>query len=328
VAEELRDRTYATFDGEEDTPSLEELSRNFLSEQQKSWPELRLAYDSLRGTRYRDIVCNGFSVRLLFNPGRAVNTTAAVSPEKISQRPCFLCIANLPVEQKCILYRHEFLILGNPRPVVPFHLTIAHVSHRPQAITAHTEMFLRIAADIGPGFTVLYNGPRCGASAPDHLHFQAVPSGQMPVEKEIDGRKGFTPTVSRTRVTDVSVRGLAGLGREVILIEGDDVPRLAAAFRDYVHDLADVSTPPGGSAGEPMMNATASFDGRTWRLLVFPRRAHRPAAFYRDDDARLLVSPAVMEMAGIIVTPAERDFDRLDAAAIESLYREVSFIHD
>ena len=327
MTEELRDRIFATFDGEEDAPSLEESCRGLLSEQQTTWRELRQAYASLRGTRYRDIACDGFSIRLLFNPGRAVNTTAAVSPEEIGERPCFLCVANLPVEQKCILYRREFLILGNPRPVVPFHLTIAHVSHRPQTMAVHTETFLRIAADLGPGFTTLYNGPRCGASAPDHLHFQAVPSGQMPIEKEIHGRKGFTPTVSRTRVTDVSVRRLAGLGREVILIEGDDVPRLAAAFRDYAHDLADVSTPPGGPAGEPMMNATASFDGRIWRLLVFPRRAHRPAAFYRDDDARLLVSPAVMEMAGIIVTPAERDFDRLDAAAIESLYREVSFTH-
>lgn len=327
MTRKLRDRTYATFEGGEGDSSLGGVCKGLLSEQRSSWPELGQAYDSLVATRYRDIACNGFSVRLLFNPGRAVNTTAVVSPEEVRGRPCFLCIANLPVEQKCILYRREFLILVNPRPVVPLHLTIAHLDHHPQAITGHMEIFLRMAADLGPGFAVLYNGPRCGASAPDHLHFQAVPSGQMPIEREIDGRKGFTPVVPRTRTADVPVLRVAGLGREVILIEADDAPSMASAFRVYARGLAEASVPPGGPGEEPMLNAAASFDGKTWRLLVFPRRAHRPEAFYRNGDGRVLVSPAVMEMAGIIVTPAERDFDRLDAAAIESLYREVSFTH-
>lgn len=327
MTQEMRDRTYATFGGGKEASSLEGLCKGLLSEQRSSWPELGQAYDSLRGTRYRDIACDGFSVRLLFNPGRTVNTTAVVSPEEIRERQCFLCVANLPPEQKCILYRREFLILGNPRPVIPFHLTIVHLNHCPQSIDGHMETFLGLAADLGPGFTALYNGPRCGASAPDHLHFQAVPSGQMPIEKEIDGRKGFTPAVSRTRAAGVAVRRAAGLGREIILIEGDDAASVAAAFRVYVRGLADASTPQGGPDQEPMLNAATSFDGKTWRLLVFPRRVHRPAAFYRKDDGRVLVSPAVMEMAGIIVTPVERDFDRLDAAAIESLYREVSFIH-
>lgn len=325
---EMRDRVYATFEGDKGASPLEGLCKGLISEQRSSWPELEQAYDSLRGTRYRDITCKGFSVRLLFNPGRIVNTTAGVNPGEIRERPCFLCVANLPVEQKCILYRQEFMILGNPRPVVPFHLTIAHLDHHPQAIIDHMEIFLRIAADLGPGFTTLYNGPRCGASAPDHLHFQAVPSGQMPIEKEIDGRSAFEPALPRTWAADVPVKRAAGLGREVILIEGSDPFSLAAAFRDYARGLADETGPAGGEAGEePMLNAAASFDGKAWRLLVFPRRAHRPPAFYRKDDGRILVSPAVMEMAGVIVTPAESDFDRLDAAAIESLYREVSFIH-
>ncbi len=324
----MRDRTFATFEGKHGAPSLEELCGGLLSEQQAVWPEFRRACESLRRVRTRDVACDGFSVRLVFNPGRAVNTTAAVSPEEIRERPCFLCTANLPLEQKCILYRDEFLILANPRPAIPFHLTIAHISHRPQAIVGHMEMFLRTTADLGPGFTILYNGPRCGASAPDHLHFQAVPSGQMPIENEIDGAKGSTPPVSlRARIAGTSVLRMAGLGREIILIEGDNASSVADAFDDYARGLADASIPPNPPGEEPMMNTAASFNGKTWRLLVFPRRAHRPAAFYRDDDGRVLVSPAIMEMAGVIVTPAERDFDRLDAAAIESLYREVSLTH-
>ena len=74
-------------------------------------------------------------------------------------------------------------------PVFSPHFTVSHLDHRPQAIAEQIDAFLRLMADFGSGWTVLYNGPRCGASAPDHLHFQAVPSGQMPIEKEILEKK-------------------------------------------------------------------------------------------------------------------------------------------
>jgi hypothetical protein len=321
VNDVLRDRVYANFSG--GGPPLEELCRGLLSQQQRSWPELKQAYDSLNAVRSRSVECDGFSVRLVFNPGRAVNTMAAVSPEEIRERLCFLCPANLPSAQKGILYRREFLILGNPRPAVPFHLTIAHLRHRPQALCEHIETFLKITADLGRGFIALYNGPRCGASAPDHLHFQAVPSGQMPIEGEFENTGIFIPLNPRSETAGARVRRATGLGRAALLIEGDDVLLIAAAFRDYMDILAKTGTkkePP----EEPMINAAASFSGKTWRLLVFPRRAHRPAAFYRDGAHRIAVSPAVMEMGGIIVTPVERDFDRLDASTIQSIYREVS----
>lgn len=317
----LRDRIYASFSGGD--PPLEELCRKLLSAQQRSWPELKQAYDSLNAVRSRSVECDGFSVRLIFNPGRAVNTTAAVSPEEIRERPCFLCCANLPAAQKGILYHREFLILGNPRPAVPFHLTIAHLDHRPQALCEHIETFLKITADLGSGFITLYNGPRCGASAPDHLHFQAVPSGQMPIEWELENTGNFIPLKPGSETRGVPVRRATGLGREALLIEGNDVSLIAAAFRDYMDTLTEPATK-GKPREEPMINAAASFGGKAWRLLVFPRRAHRPAAFYRDDADRIVVSPAVMEMGGIIVTPVERDFDRLDAPTIRSIYREVS----
>ncbi len=317
----LRDRIYASFSG--GGVPLEELCGGLLSQQQHSWAELKQAYDSLNTVRSRSVECDGFSVRLVFNPGRAVNTTAAVRPEEIRERPCFLCSANLPSAQKGILYHREFLILGNPRPTVPFHLTIAHLDHRPQALCEHIETFLKITADLGCGFITLYNGPRCGASAPDHLHFQAVPSGQMPIEGELENTGIFIPLNPCSETRGARVRRATGFGREALLIEGDDVSLIAAAFRDYMDTLTEPATkekPP----EEPMINAAASLSGKVWRLLVFPRRAHRPAAFYRDDADRIVVSPAVMEMGGIIVTPVERDFDRLDANTIQSIYREVS----
>jgi len=323
VNDELKHRFYASFDGNDDPSRLEELCRELLSEQQCSWPELKEAYDSLTTIRSRYVACDGFSVRLVFNPGRAVNTTAAVSPREIRERPCFLCAGNLPSGQKGIVYRREFVILGNPRPALPLHLTIAHLNHRSQALCEHIEAFLEITADLGRGFTTLYNGPRCGASAPDHLHFQALPSGQMPIERDLHNTGNFIPLNPGSETSRAPIRRATGLGREVVLIEGDEISLIAAAFRDYMDTLMGPA-PKEGPFEEPMINAAALSDGKAWRLLIFPRRAHRPAAFYRDDEDRIVVSPAVMEMAGIIVTPVERDFDRLDAPTIQSIYREVS----
>ncbi len=319
--EETTGRVYGIFDGYGHSASLHELCCEFLVQQKNSWPELGRAYESLRNIRSRDVHCDGFSVRLIFNPGRAVNTTAAVGPQDIRERPCFLCSSNLPEEQKGILYREEYLILGNPRPALPSHLTIAHLEHRPQAITEHIEAFLQITADLGPNWITLYNGPRCGASAPDHLHFQAVPSGQTPIENELDGGKVLSP-VDPGR--GARIYRAIGLGRNVIVIESDIAHAVGDVFREHMDTLKKTFP----SEEEPMVNVAGSFNGNTWRLLIFPRRAHRPAAFFKEGDERIVVSPAVMEMAGIIVTPVERDFERLEAETIRSIYREVSLMND
>jgi hypothetical protein len=147
----------------------------------------------------------------------------------------------------------------------------------------------------------------------------------MPIEREIDGRKGFTPVVPRTRTADVPVLRVAGLGREVILIEADDAPSMASAFRVYARGLAEASVPPGGPGEEPMLNAAASFDGKTWRLLVFPRRAHRP-----EKPSTETVSGGLRHRtsgnAGIIVTPGAR-FRPPRRRGARVLFREVSFTH-
>ncbi len=310
------------FDGTESHNPLSvlgDLCLKLIDEQHLSWAEFRDACDSLRNSRSRDIQCSGFSIRLLYNPGRSTNTLAAVTPDKVSERPCFLCTDNLPAKQMAVLYRDEFLILANPRPVVPLHLTIAHRTHRPQSIFESIDLFLRITEDIGPGFSTLYNGPRCGASAPDHLHFQAVPSGNMPIEKELDTRDKFSVLRSTGSTTISSGRGL---GRMVAVIEGSDPQDVRLAFQDSVDALHKDTM----AGGEPMINVIGHCSHGKLRLAVFPRRAHRPAAFFFEDDRRIMVSPAVMEMGGIIVTPSETDFNRLDASAIEEMYREVSLM--
>jgi len=313
----LEKHVFAAFDGGRGSGSLPGLCLQLLAEQKETWADLRQAYASLEHVRTRRVRCTGFSVLLQHNPGRATSSLARVDEQHIRKRPCFLCVANLPGRQKGILYRGAYLILCNPAPVVPAHLTIDCVDHRAQAIADNIGTYLQLTTDFGPAWTLLYNGPACGASAPDHLHFQAVPSGLLPVERQVrQGRR----LIVKARLDRVSLYNVSGLGRAVLLLVGREPEALARALARYVHDLKLVTH----ASAEPMLNSAGFYNRGTWRLLVFPRRKHRPDAFFAEGDARIAVSPAVMEMAGVIVTPIERDFERLDARVVERIYNEVS----
>jgi ribosomal protein S18 acetylase RimI-like enzyme len=307
-------KTYTTFDGGK---NLSGLCLKLLSDQKKAWQELREGYESLKNVRERDLPCRGFSIRLQYNPGRIKSSTAEVSKINVKDRQCFLCLDHLPEDQRGILYRSDYLILGNPMPVFSSHFTVSHIDHRLQAIDEHIGNYLQLMADLGPSWTVLYNGPKCGASAPDHLHFQAGPSGQMSIEKEIRREKKFIPIKKIDGV--LLYRGM-DLGREAILLEGDDPLAIEGTLKDLLNALKKILS----TNEEPMMNIAGFYEERKWRLVIFPRRKHRPDAFFREGEARVVVSPGVIDMGGLLITPVKRDFERLDAIAVEGIYREVS----
>jgi ribosomal protein S18 acetylase RimI-like enzyme len=310
----LHQKTYAVFGGGE--KSLPGLCLELLSEQKKSWQDLRVGYESLENVKERDLSCGRFSIRLQYNPGRIKSSLAAVSEREIRERRCFLCLDRLPESQKGILYRNEYLILCNPMPVFPSHFIISHLDHCLQAITGQIDLFLRLIADFGSGWMVLYNGPKCGASAPDHLHFHASPSGQMPIEKEIC-RENRIPLMKRRGVL---LDRLIDLGREVILLEGDDPMAVEDVLEEFLTGLKKVLL----IDEEPMVNIAGFQKKGKWRLLIFPRRKHRPERFFKEGDDRLVISPGVIDMGGLLITPVERDFKRLDGVEVESIYREVS----
>ena len=230
----LNQKTFARFDGCESTLDLSENCLTLLSEQRESWRVLKDAYEALRTVRTRSVLLNGFSILLYYNPGRIISATAAVKKEEIKDRPCFLCERNLPPEQKWILYRSEYRILCNPRPVMQSHFTITHVEHRPQAISESFDTFLNLMTDLGQGWITLYNGPRCGASAPDHLHFQALPRGHMPVEHEIYEDERL---LLATRIKDVSIYTVNDLGREMVVLKGDNHISLTQVFSKVITAL-------------------------------------------------------------------------------------------
>ena len=313
----LNQKTYAIFDGGEGMRSLPGLCLELLAEQKKAWLDLRQGYESLKEVREKDVRCGGFSVRLQYNPGRIKSSLASVGEKKAKERDCFLCLNHLPEGQKGLLYRSEYLILCNPMPIFSPHFTVSHRDHRRQAIIEHIEPVLQLMSDFGSGWTVFYNGPKCGASAPDHLHLQASPSGRMPIEKEIWEEKRIT---LMTQVDGVLLYRGRNLGREVVILEGDDSMAVGGALKGFQNALKEILR----IDEEPMMNIAGIYEERKWRLVIFPRRKHRPDAFFKKGDGRVVVSPGLIDMGGVLVTPLEKDFERLDAAAVEGIYREVS----
>jgi hypothetical protein len=313
----LNGKIYATFDSGEGSESLPGLCLELLSEQKKAWLDLRQGCESLRDVRERDVSCGGFSVRLQYNPGRIKSSLATVGEKGADKRRCFLCPDHLPEAQKGLLYRGAYLILCNPMPIFSPHFTVSHVEHRGQAIAENIEPFLHLISEFGSGWMVFYNGPRCGASAPDHLHFQAGPAGQMPVEKGIREEERLSRMV---RINGVLLYRVRDLGREVVTLVGDDPVALGEAFKGLLSALKKVLL----IDEEPMMNIAGFREERKWRLVIFPRRKHRPDAFFMEGEARIVVSPGLVDMGGVLVTPMEKDFDRLDAAAVEGIYGEVS----
>ncbi|MBM4314005.1 MAG: DUF4922 domain-containing protein [Deltaproteobacteria bacterium] len=314
---DVQRRIVAVYGGCGEDRSLDDLATGLLERQRRSWRGLADSYAALEASRVREIRGDNWAVKVQFNPRRIVSSGARLDPESIRKRPCFLCLPQLPPEQEAILYRDAFLVLCNPAPIFPGHLTIVHRRHLPQSILENLDALLGLAADFGPRRVLFYNGPRCGASAPDHLHFQAAPAGLVPVEAEVLEPRN---RVGVRRRKGVSLWRTAGLGRGILVIEGSSAASVASAFGEALAALDRL----GPSDDEPMVNLLCTHTGSAWRLIVFPRRTLRPAAFYREDEGRLLVSPGAADMCGMVITPLEKDFLALDRGRIEGIFREVA----
>ncbi len=305
---------YSHSPSDQQTP-LHELSFRLYQDQQKRWPMLAEGVAALQNVQFKDVECGTYSARLQFNPKRIVSTGAKVDAATIKERKCFLCIGNLPPEQQGVLYREKFIILCNPMPIFREHFTISHIDHIPQSIEEQILTFLSLAKDLSPAYSVFYNGPKCGASAPDHMHFQGSPAGLIPVEQEIEQ---YLHSV--TTIKDVNVSVAENYGRSVIVLDGSDMQQMELAFLRLTSAMRSVLN----TNEEPMMNVIGSFKNNSWRLIVFVRSKHRPAVYFNEGDAKVLISPASVDIGGLIVTPVEKDFRSVDGAMVNSIYQEVS----
>jgi hypothetical protein len=291
-----------------------------LEQQKRSWDMLRNGYDTLRTVRTRVLDFDSFQIKVQFNPGRLISTIARVDPVSIRERKCFLCPENLPLAQRGLPYDSEYLVLCNPFPIFPEHFTISSVRHTPQLIRDGFAAFLNLTRDLGTRYTTLYNGPNCGASAPDHLHFQSGTRSYLPIDTEYD-------TLKQNRATSLVASGLLrayyldNYLRGVLTFESREMLLVQRAF-DALYEVLQQDGLPGE---EPMLNILATHDDGTWRIHVFPRARHRPSFYLKEGDEQLLLSPAAVELGGICTTPRERDFDKVTRDHIVQMYREVCF---
>lgn len=306
-------RIYADFSGRGEK-NLASLCRDFFESEKGNWPELGTACLALAKTKRRELDCDGYSTTLQYNPARQKSGSAAVDPLSVSRRPCFLCEANRPERQRAVLYRGAYQILCNPAPIFENHFTIVSNEHTPQDIASSIGDMLQIARDAACGYLVFYNGPACGASAPDHLHFQMIPAGALPFLKRLD----TLPILKQTSSMYIAAGFV--FDRALIVMQ---VQSKAALERQFTHFLKTVPRMPTEN-GEPPVNVLCSYDENGWRLTIFLRAIHRPKAFYAAGAKRIFVSPGAIDMAGVIVTPLLKDFKRLDKSTLGGIYREVS----
>ena len=309
----MESHIFAKYPGKEKL-SLAVLCQNLFDSQKKSWPAFAQCHHDLASIRTREISGGDYNVTLQYNPARAVSAGAAVDAESIKKRPCFLCAGNRPAQQNGILYRKDYEILCNPAPIFDQHFTVVAIHHQPQEISSSLTRLLQLAADAAPDYTVLYNGPACGASAPDHLHFQMIPAYTLP----------FLDTLRDLPLLEevLSVQFFKGenLDRSIVILESKNVDVLTEVFSRLLKTAQRILS----TDDEPLMNLLCAYENNAWRLTIFLRRKHRPAAYFAEGRDRIFVSPGAIDMAGVIITPLLADFDRLTADEIRSIYQEVS----
>lgn len=278
-----------------------------LAHQRANWPAMAEGEASLASLKTKVLEADDGRIVVQANPGRRRSTHAKVDPKDIAARPCFLCPTNMPLAERGIAWR-DLVILPNPFPILPRHCTIPSRDHTPQQIAGRVELLLELAQAAGPSLAVFYNGPRCGASAPDHFHFQACDIAALPVFNQLDAR-GL-----RRR------RRVHSFARNFLLFASPHPGEVAAdlsAALDHLGALAPASA-------EPMVNLLATVHNDGLVAALFPRGAHRPGCYSAEEPHRVAISPAALEMAGVLVVAEPDHFDRVDAAVARQIYEQVS----
>ena len=292
---------------------MKEKVARLLSEQLSEWPLAEANYQALGAVCVKELHVGGIAYKVQYNPARIASSGAKTDTQSIQTRKCFLCASNRPAEQRGIPFKEHYEVLVNPYPIFPKHLTIPDTAHTEQGIEGRIQDMLELAQAL-PDFTIFYNGPRCGASAPDHMHFQAGSRGFMPIETDWKERKG-EKVVQQGNAT---LWRMDDAPRNTLVIEStciDDAERLFNAI------YQNLPTPPSGE--EPMMNLLAMYDEGKWILFILLRRKHRPSCYTTQGNERLLCSPASVDLGGVFILPIAEDFEKITDEMAENIVSEV-----
>ena len=284
----------------------------FFNRQMEKWADARHRFRDLKHVETHQL---SDQLKVQWNPARIVSTGAKIDKKTLGDRPCFLCDKNRPKDQISKQIDERFLLLVNPFPILPVHFTIPARKHQPQSIYKnYGEMhrFLSLHSEL----MVFYNGPKCGASAPDHLHFQAGTSGILPLQANWQ-------RLSRNLTDIISLND----DEKIALIHDFVVPAFVIISKSEDSDEALFhrlykSMPVRGDETEPMMNIIAWRKGDEYISVVIPREKHRPEAYFAEGDAQMMVSPGALDMSGLIITPREEDFRKLTEESATAILQE------
>ena len=284
----------------------------FFNRQLEVWTDARHRFRDLKHVETRQF---SDQLKLQWNPARIVSTGAKIDKKTLGERPCFLCDKNRPKEQMSKQIDEKFHLLVNPFPILPVHFTIPARKHQPQLIYKnYSEMhrFISLHSDL----MVFYNGPKCGASAPDHLHFQAGTNGILPLQTNWQRlSRNLTDIISLNDEEKIAVV------RDFLVPAFVIISKSAESDEALFHRLYK-AMPQRGDETEPMMNIISWRKGEEFISVVIPREKHRPEAYFAEGDAQFVVSPGALDMSGLIITPREEDFRKLTEEKALSLLQE------
>ena len=283
-----------------------------------------LNYEALGGVEKKDMTIDGFPAQLFFNPARVRSVMADVSPEALQKRACFLCPDGIEEHQLTHNWDsptgHTYYIRVNPFPIFSPHFTVSSSVHERQELLPHLESMLHLAKEL-PEMTIFYNGPMCGASAPDHMHFQAVPRHSLPVEDHFD-----TNYANAILVQEVDLQDHLAAVKKVLAM--GTIPKEASQTGSLTIGASHAEE------YEPRWNivtwyeTASSYDGLAssskFNTIVFFRRESRPMCFFAPEEERILFSPATVEMGGIGIVANRESFDRLTPDKLRDIIREVA----
>jgi ATP adenylyltransferase/5',5'''-P-1,P-4-tetraphosphate phosphorylase II len=292
--------------------------RIFFKEQLEEWYLAAKNYEALKQVKTKTFHYGDFDVKVQFNPARLTSGLAKTDPQSIRERKCFLCPANRPAEQRSLPFGENYLILVNPYPIFPVHLTIPELRHVNQRIHGRFADMLAIAEAL-PDFVVFYNGPKSGASAPDHMHFQAGNKGFLPLEKDLKFVEKETLFVHK----NTQLYTLKNYLRNIFVLESQKKEDVIDVF-----EKIEAMLPLKEGDQEPMMNIVVWYDADTWTTCIMPRQLHRPSCFFAEGEENLLISPGSVDLGGVIITPREKDFEKITAATINTIFKEVCVTDD
>jgi hypothetical protein len=290
---------------------------DLFSAQFSEWELAKINYNQLGKVKTRRLGFGSFEVLVQFNPERIRSSAAKVDSKSIEERPCFLCKINRPAQQRDLPFNSNYTILVNPFPIFSRHLTISRNQHIDQRISNSFGDML-ILAEALPDFVIFYNGPQCGASAPDHLHFQAGNRGFMPVENDFQIEKLSVQVVVKS---GIGIWHWTKYLRGIITLKGSDREGLSEVFNHFFSRLSDIQP----DKPEPMLNILVYSDHSGWIVHLIPRKIHRPSQFFREGSDQIVLSPASVDLGGLIITPRKEDFERLSKDDVTDIFRQVCF---